>query len=516
MYRTDRKTRCASRSVCWLVLAVAVVALASGADAQNREDVVTVIGGGNPEGSDDMLKIYRPETKPDSLNYIVELVALKYAPADEVAEYVDEAVELEGGLSKALEYTDPKTGEMRQFLEVVTTPAQMPSILDMIKGLDLPEMKETGSDPDYEVRMRYRRASEVAEILEALEVENVSFDDSTNTVHFKDSESKLKLVDFYDVPPLQVQFEIEIIEVREQNAAKLGLDWDAWKRSIGGEGQLLGGNNRSGRLDWLLSLDSAVLADFLNYTAQEGNADIKQNVVLNINNGAVGQVSTARTIPSYDFQRTPSSADLMVDSRTNVSRNFGGRAVDLMGDATGAVGWATSTAIAPVGDSMVQLTSGQARADKVLMSEHEEGMLITIEPVIGTELVTMNVVIDARTLSGFDRMDRPIVSGQTFETSITLKDQQSLHAATIEREVEVNARRGIPGLRKVPGVRNLFSSKRKHMESSKTFVIITPCYCESVSYDARLQGGPGDILKFKDTEVPQYIPRFDGSANASE
>ncbi len=511
-HRTNRR----HRRVHWFLAALAVVAIASGAGAQNREEIVNVVAGGSPEGKDEILKIFRPETKPDSLNYVAQLVELKHAPANEVAEYVDQAVELEGGLSMTLEYTDPRTDEVRHFIEVVTTEAQMPSILELIEGLDLPEMVENGSDPDFEVRMQYRRASEVAEILDGLGVEEVRFDDATNTVHFEDSESKLSLVDFYDVPPLQVQFEIEIIEVREDNAEKVGLDWDAWKRSIGGEGQFLGGNGRSARLDWLLALDSAVLADFLNYTAQAGNADIKQNVVLNINNGAVGQVSTARIIPVYGYERTPSSADLAVDTHTHATRNFGGRNIAYEGDNTGLTGWGVSTDVAPAGDDYVQLTSGQARADRTLLREDEEGILITISPVIGTELVTIDVVIDARTLSGLDKMDRPITSHQSFETSITLKDQQSLHAATIEREIEVSTRRGVPGLKKVPGLRGLFSTKSKSVSSSKVFVIITPCYCETVSYEARLKGGPGDILKFKDTEVPQYIPRFTDFEEGSE
>ena len=266
-------SRLVKQSGVGVLLLTLVMAPAFG-QVNNQDEVVNVVTGRNVEGGDEMLKIYRPGTKADSLNYIVEFVELKYANSDEVSEYVDEAVGLEGGISKSLEYTHK--GKTRYFLEIVTTKAQMPSVLKMVKMLDLPEMVESGGDPDFEVRMRYRRASEVGTILDALGVGEIVADDVTNTLHFEDSESKLQLLDFYDVPPLQIQFNIEIIEVWEEDSDKIGVDWDVWKKMVGGEAQYFGGSHRSPRLDWMLSLDSSVLADFLEYTVQTGNAEIKQ------------------------------------------------------------------------------------------------------------------------------------------------------------------------------------------------------------------------------------------------
>ncbi len=467
----------------WFVALAAVLAMPFAGFAQNvndnRDEVVNVVAAGNPEGKDEVLKIFRPENKVESLNYITEIVEMKYANSDEVAAYIDEAVGLEGGVTKSLEYSDPKQGgKLRYFLQVVTTDAQMPSVLKAIQTIDLPDMLEAGGDPDFEVRTRYRKASEVADILGALGVNEVLADDLTNTVHFEDSESKLKLLDFYDVPPLQVQFEIQIIEVWgdevDNNAQKVGIDWDAWKRSAGGEAQYLGGPGQSPRLDWLLTLDAAVLADFLNYTAQSGHAEIKQKIVMNINNDATGIISNTRVIPVYGYERSPAAADLVKDTDRG---------------------------------SEVELVADQARFEKVLVGEAEEGIVITIAPVIGMELVTIDLGIDARTLNGYDEMDRPLLSQQTFETNITLKNLQILHAATIDKRSEIKTRRGIPGLRDIPFLKYLFSVENTVVETSKVFIIITPCYCESVSYEARQKGGPGEILRFKDTQVPAYLLR---------
>lgn len=462
-----------------IVCLLSVIAPTTFAQVENNQDeVVNILAGRNVEGPDGVLKIFRPVTKFESLNYIVDFFDLKHANADEVAAYVDEAVEFEGGISKSLEYTDPVTGKISYYLEVITTEAQMPGIKHMIGHLDKPGMKEVGGDPDFEVRMRYRRASEVGAILDGLGVNEVIADDITNTLHFEDSESKLALLNFYDVPPLQIQFKIEIIEVREEDADKIGVDWDAWKRMVGGEAQYTGGSNLNPRLDWMVSLDSSTLSDFLNYTAQMGNADIKQNAVLNINNLATGVLSNLRGVNTYSFARAPASADFMQDVEPDAGV-----------------------------DTTVSLISGQARSTQGLAVTNMEGITITITPVIGTDLVTADISIDAMTLNGVDAMDRPIIATQHFETNITLKNNQSLHAATIERTVTVNSRRGIPGLRDVPVVKHLFSSRTNRTESSKIFVVITPCYCESVSYDARISGGAGEILRFKDTKPPTFIPR---------
>lgn len=464
-------------AIICLVAVYSSTALGQGV-VNNQDEVLNIVTGGSPEGPDGVLKIFRPTEKTQSLNYVVEFVELKHAVAEEVSTYVDEAVALEGGLTKSLEYTDPSTGNRQYFLEVVTTEAQMPGILAMIEKLDLPGLVESGGDPDFEVRMRYRQASEVAVILEGLGVTEVIPDDITNTLHFEDSESKLSLLNFYDVPPLQIQFKIEIVEVREEDADKIGVDWDAWKRMVGGEAQYVGGSNLNPRLDWLVSLDSSTLADFLNYTAQMGNAEIKQNAVLNINNLATGRLSNLRGVNTYSYATAPAVADLMRDVEPD----------------SGV-------------DTFVNLVSGQTRAAQTYSTSAEEGISISIMPVIGTDLVTADITIDAMTLNGLDKMDMPIIATQHFETRITLKDKQSLHAATIERTVAMNSRRGVPGLREVPVIKHLFSSRVQRMETSKIFVVITPCYCESVSYEARLSGGAGEILKFKDTTVPDYIPR---------
>ena len=470
-----------SKVVVSIAVSCLLAVLAPPAFAQvenNQDEVVNIVTGRNVEGADGVLKIFRLVTKFESLNYIVDFFELKHANADEVAAYVDEAVELEGGTSKSLEYIDPVTGKVSYSIEVITTKEQMPGIKHMIGHLDKPGMKETGGDPDFEVRMRYRRASEVGAILDGLGVDEVIADDVTNTLHFEDSQSKLALLDFYDVPPLQIQFQIEIIEVREGDADKIGIDWDAWKRMVGGEVQYAGGNNLNPHLDWLVTLDSSTLSDFLNYTAQMGNADIKQKAVLNINNLATGVLSNMRGVNTYSYGRSPAVADYMQDVEPD----------------SGV-------------DTIVTLASGQTRATQALAAADAEGITIAITPVIGTDLVTADISIDATTLNGMDVMDMPIFATQHFETSITLKNNQSLHAATIEREVTVDSRRGIPGLRDVPVVKHLFSSRTHRTETSKIFVVITPCYCESVSYEARISGGAGSVLKFKDTQVPSYIPR---------
>ena len=318
----------------------------------------------------------------------------------------------------------------------------------------------------------------------------------TNTLFILDSVSDsvgdLAYAEFYDVPAPQIDFEVQVIEVSEENTAKLGLDWDAWKRSLGG--QITSTRNRYengdtfSRIDCLLTIDARTLAEFLNYSAQKGDADLKRRATISANNLTPAVFSMTKRIPYITYE-------LLDTSTSNVNRvvSESNPKADTADDDAPSASDRTLAVIPPKSWQKVDLGSD------------EEGIVLSITPVIGTEMVTANIDLASNTVTGFDELDRPLVTEHDFETTVTLQDMQWLRIATLENVFQTKYRRGIPGLKEIPVVRYLFSVEGVRYERSHTHILIRPCFCNWRVFQARQLGQVGDILKTGDSYVPESV-----------
>jgi hypothetical protein len=485
------------------VLAVCVVpgamAQQQPAEAVNNQDEqinLAVPANMLPNGK---LSILRSGDKLETNSYVSQVVELQNGIAYELLPHVLRAVSPEKGSARVMKYTPPDGGPLRYFIQVVTTEAQMPSVIETIKALDLPEVKSSTGDARYAIRMKYRAASEVADVIQNTYLSGegkVFADDITNTLYIQDSVSDsvgdLAYAEFYDVPAPQIDFEVQIIEVSDENASKLGLDWDAWKRSLGGQVTSTRNRYENGdtfsRIDCLLTIDARTLAEFLNYTAQNGNATLKRRATMSANNLTPAILSMTKRIPyiTYELLDTSTSDVTRVITEDNPK-------ADAANDDYPSEGPRTLAVIPP--------KSWQ----KVDMGMDEEGIVLSITPVIGTEMVTASIDLAANTVTGFDELDRPVVTEHDFETTVTLQDMQWLRIATLENVFETRYRRGIPGLKSIPLVRYLFSVEGIRYERSHTHVLIRPCFCNWRVFEARQIGQVGDILRTGDSYVPREV-----------
>ncbi len=471
--------------------------------AVNQQDEVVNINA-PPAGDDGRLTIFRSGNKQEISHYISKVIEIKNGAALELMPHVRQAVDLEKGGARAMRYDPPGGGKTRYFIQVVTTREQMPSVIKTIKDLDLPDVKGGVGDVKHAIRMRYRRATEVAEVLRNTQLSglgNVYGDDTTNTLFVVDLASEmvgdLAYIEFYDVPSPQVQFDVQIVEVKKEDAGKIGLDWEAWKRSVGGQidftGNRFEGGDTFARIDSLLTIDASALADFLNYTAQQGNADIIKRVKVTSNNVIPAVVSTSKRVPYYSYERTDRDPGVIEETNPNV-------------DGAGEVG-KNNRPFYPLDNPRAVSITPASTFTRTDTGIDLEGIAVTIQPVIGTEMVTAHIDIKANTLSGFDEQDRPIVEQQEFSSAVTLQNNQPLHIGTVEKSVTLKYRRGIPGLRSVPWLKYLFSVEGTKKEESKLYIIATPCFCNQMVYEARRLGEGKDILKQVDNQAPEYIKR---------
>lgn len=424
--------------------------------------------GGSAEGKDGILTIFRSSDKQDVQNYTVRLVELEHAPAAELEPFLEAAVGPEKGSVNPIIYTSPD-GRVRHFVQIVTTPTQMRAVLELVRALDLPGFTNNDGRPRYEVRMRYRRASDVADVLRRTTISSqgvVEADDFSNTVHIHDTvfdtDRTLRFIQFYDVPPLAVEFDVQLVEVSEENAEEVGLDWNAWRRGFAGRLQVAGGPE-GGRIDWLLSLDAPVLADFLNYEVARGRAEVRDRVKITVHNGVTGIVQHARAVPLFGREVAPEPVETVAKTTEDTD------------------------------ESILAPTPGGFR--KVALGQDQEGIVLTILPVVGTELVTARIGLSAKALTGFDGLDRPLFTSQEFETSVTLESGVPLHVGTVERREKVRRRSGVPLLMDLPLLGRLFSVEREREIRSKVFVIVTPRYSGVATYGKIRFDEGGEVIE---------------------
>jgi Bacterial type II and III secretion system protein len=456
-----------------------------------------------PLTNDGVLRIFRSGSKQEINRYVSQVIELKHAEALELLPVVQDAINEEEGTARALQYEPPDGGKARNFIQVITTREQMPSVVDTIKKLDLRGVTSGTGDADFSIRMKYRKASEVAAVLEETVLSDaggVFADDATNTLYLSDKVGSIECdraqIDFYDVPIPSVEFDVKVVAIYERNSDKLGIDWNAWKRSLGGQVDVTGnhfeGGKTFGRVDWLLTLDGSALADFLNYTVQQGNADILLRAKVTGNNEQPALVSTVQRVPYIGYTRTDQTAAILEETNAKVDAAGKSSKRDLNDPRT------------------VQITPASyfTRGD---LGTESEGLTVSIQPVIGTEMVTATVSIVANTVTGADKDDRPIVTTHTVNTTISLTSGAPVRIGNIEREVTNKIRRGIPGLKSIPILKYLFSVESTETEKSTLYVLATPVirspYAAKDIGDVKKQADILDLSKCGGSIPKKYLDR---------
>ncbi|MEQ8819942.1 MAG: hypothetical protein RLY93_06825 [Sumerlaeia bacterium] len=437
--------------------------------ATNNQDEVLTIPFEAGQSVDEALAILRSSDKFETNDYVTHVFEVFNTRAYEMRQHIRQAVEQEKGNVRTASTKPTDGSRSRQFLVVTTTPEQMPTIADAIRTLDVHGFVNSQGSSRRAFRVKYRRASDLAVVLESTRLSGIGdifADDLTNTLYYDDTpyvaEAVEEYVAFFDVPVPQIEFDVQIIEVREDNAEKLGLDWDAWKRSVGGQltatGNLFEGGEAFGRLDGLLTLEASVLANFLNYTVQQGNARLVQRSRLNASNLQPAVISDLKRVPVYGYEPEKGGGNVLTES--NPVADAGREVSPRDGETPG--GPRTVAIVPPVTNRRVRLASDQ------------EGIFLSIDPVIAAHSVTADIDIAINTVVGFDKLDRPIVTEQVLDNQFTLRDGEKLLLGSLEREVAVDSRRGIPGLKDLPVLKHLFSVEVSRTESSRLFILATP------------------------------------------
>lgn len=454
----------------------------------------------------DEFRVLRSGDKQEINRYVTEAIELKEAVAFELLPHVLKAVRLERGDARPMKYKDPDTGEMRYFLQVVCPEFQLPYIRKMLHTLDLPGIESRTGNIYYHVRMAHRDASEISEVIKGTVLSGEGFtfaDDVTNTLYIFDSESdgelSVETIKFYDVPPPQVEIGVWIIESDQDDDDTLGLDWDAWKRSLDGGltfnsrlkvsdtppagAGLFGTSGNFTTTDVVLGVSADALASFINYLVDEGKADVVTRTTLSALNHRPATLAALKRIPI--FGRTTDVQGF--SGLTDVSANEPGSANEFIEGTTGFGGTAKpgSTGLDPADP-------------RLRLAEKSEGVHIEIFPSIFTESLTLEIAVTVNSLVGFTEIGAPIISERRAQTTVNVLEGQTIKLGSLDKTTLVNENSSIPYLGRIPVLGYLFGKKREVERRSRLTVFLTPRIKNNAIYS-------GKVLRGK-TAIREYAP----------
>jgi hypothetical protein len=403
-------------------------------------------------------------------NYITRVFPVRQCEAIEIQSYLLRAVAYEGGIVEVMgdQGTKDAQGKPIQFLFVTAPDFMMGGIADAIDQVDIAGFKFADATATNVYTGKNRTAGELKSILVGGELGNVGAfyyapvaDPTTNTIYYSDNPTdmaaNLSLLSAFDKPPLQAEFAITIYEVDNDQLDDIGLDWDAWKRSI--SGSLTYGaigspdhffDDNIDSFDTLLSVDAATLADFLNFLTKGGKARVMTKSTLlcvnaednpgQLSDGNKGRASaTPATLRSVRY--LPTSVYVPVTT--------------LAGNGSTAV-------------------SGRNLQD-VLDPNSFEGVEVSVTPYIGAESITADVSVTVNSLIGVSRESKvPNIASRQSRGMLTMKSQTTHLLGSFDKQTTSKTRLGVPFLKDIPVVKYLFSRETSTERQSKLVILVSP------------------------------------------
>lgn len=385
----------------------------------------------------DELRILRSDDKTQLNRIVTKTFELEHAVAFELYPHILKTVKPEGGTVRGMKYKNPN-GETDYFLQVICPEFQLEGIEQTIKMLDREGVVSSEGDLKYHARTYNRPASEIAEILDNTVLSgegSVSFDDKTNTVYLKDSvsdgERDIETIKFYDTAPPQAEISIWILETEDGDFSDLGLDWNAWKKSISGDITITGSRDlykgRSGVVDHavadaVLNIDANALVEFINYLASNNRAEIIEHATLTVINNRRASV---RNVSVIERASNPTTVEIEDDTE--------GIDEDLF-----------------------------------------EGIVVDIMPSIFINSMDLDISVSVNSFVGYNKYGSPLISERDTETTVNISEDQTIKLGSLKKTTVVEKRDGIPILKEIPVLRWFVSRQVSKEQDSNIIVFVSP------------------------------------------
>ena len=280
----------------------------------------------------------------------------------------------------------------------------------------------------------------------------------------------LPLIQQMDKAPRQVMIEVTVAEVTLTNDQEFGVAWLANNADLG----KFNGNISSG------VLGTATGGAGLNYLLDIG-----------------GQTrASLKALASQDRISVLSTPRLMVKSGEEANLDVGTEVPTISSQATSGITTGGNTGI---------IQTVQYR---------KTGILLSIKPVVYSDdrvdIELRQEVSEALPIGADSKVSSPAIFNRSYSTSLSLKDGSAILIAGLMSQRQTNGNSGVPFLKDVPLVGNLFKTQKQGRNKTELVLMIVPYIIETDSQAEELTRSMAQRFELLElppaTTVPREVP----------
>ncbi len=281
----------------------------------------------------------------------------------------------------------------------------------------------------------------------------------------------LPLIKQMDKAPRQVMIEITVAEVTLTNDQEFGVAWLANNSDLG----KFNGNISSG------VLGTATGGTGLNYLLDIG-----------------GQTrASLKALASQDRISVLSTPRLMVKSGEEANLDVGTEVPTISSQATGGLDTGES------GTGFIQT-----------VQYRKTGILLSIKPVVYSDdrvdIELRQEVSEALPIGADSQVSSPAIFNRSYSTSLSLKDGSAILIAGLMSQRQTNGNSGVPFLKDVPVLGNLFKSQKQQRSKTELVLMIVPYIIETDNQAEELTRSMAQRFELLElppaTTVPREVP----------
>jgi type II secretory pathway component GspD/PulD (secretin) len=426
-----------------------------------------------------IVKVLRTTNKAQTNSYVPLVFTFRNVNPFSVIRYLRRPVQLEEG--DLFTFVTPEGNGGRVLFIVPKYMAE--TLSELVKRLDVPN--QTTSDGTLRIyrQLKHRRASETdADFIASIasfSTGNGSLlltDPQTNALYWEDAPSGSQaldaaLTDWYDVPTAMVQLLVKVYELDAYNDGTIGLDYTAWKNTLGRDLFAVGAYSEAGHVNdvgpydisgngvaglprksfsasgYNYAYNYAVSSEFFDFLATKGKAKVLNQAKLATLNTYPASLGAGDQILYYAVKTTPSSG---------VRDGVAGDGPFTQNDSRVVVG-----------------TTNQLDEDGNLVPV-ETGMSMDIRPIIGEQSIKLDIAIDWSDYNGFDSTGFPLINRRLLNTSIRTGLGDEIVIGGIKRSIRVKATNKMPGLGSLPVVGYAFGKETQQNKNTEVVIAIKP------------------------------------------
>ena len=295
-------------------------------------------------------------------------------------------------------------------------------------------------------QVHHAKADELVKVLESMKSNRgkISVVERTNSIIVYDTESKIEqmgnALTELDVETLQIMITAKLVVVNSELARELGVDWTAALGSAS------------------LTPGTAVAAT----GATAGSSRIS-GAIQSFPNGtspAVSKANTAITASLLDNNLQIAISNLMGDASTEV---LASPQVSTLDNTEALVFMGDKVSIRVIDDS------GESSTKMV-----ETGIKLTVTPhVSGDNRILLDLHPENNSY-GYDEKGEVVISTQEAKTKVVVADGETVVIGGLTRNENTESESGIPFLKDIPLLGNLFKYTRKSITKKDLVIFVTP------------------------------------------